>query len=352
MKKIISFSAIQSNSEVKPIQYKEIPNGVEFDMVIFSTAYNRNKAYFQVSKLLKWQNKLERIMFDFNHDLELTGGKYLGNQSKFTKLWSEFVDGELEIKATFQSTDDLVISKAKEITAPSIELMVDTDNVIFNDLGEYYIDFDWVGCALLLGVPAGSGDARISGEIKEFDLNLKPINKQIMQEEQVKELLKAQKVELTKEFSTQLETIKAEFGQIVAQSQSKEESVWEYMDEDGNKYRTTSKEVCNSITELVESGEVNDTLMTLMKSKGFEIKKFEIENDTSEEDKPDEENKNEGEETPPEELKTIENSLNQAEELADKMKQFKSEDKVENRDTDVSKSADEPRSYAEFIANL
>ncbi len=177
-KKLITFSTPQKNfAKNKPLDFVKVDKGFEVDMMIFSTANNRNKVYFQVSDLLKWQGKEKSLLFNFNHDLSLSEGKYLSNKNEFTKIWSEVNGGEFEIWARFRTTDKEVIAKKDEITQPSIELMVDEETAIISEKGEYYDSVDYQGTALLLGVPAGSGQTRI-GETKSFDLDKEKENNQ------------------------------------------------------------------------------------------------------------------------------------------------------------------------------
>ena len=214
MKRLFKFSLPQAVFASQPLNFQEVSGGFEVEMMIFSTAFNRNKAYFQVSDLMKWKNKLDSIMFNFNHDLSLSGGKYLGNQNKFTSLRADYSTGELEIFANFKTTDPVVVARKSEITAPSIELMADEEDCICNENGEYFQTFDWVGCALLLGIIAGSGNARV-GEIKDFNL-LQHYNIQTdMTTEEVQALLNAQAETLTTNFTAQNDAILKKFQEVV-----------------------------------------------------------------------------------------------------------------------------------------
>jgi hypothetical protein len=289
MKKIIAFSVpAEMRDEVisrQTVREFADGSGFEVDQVIFSTAYNRNKCFFQVSKLLGYSNKLSKLLFDLNHDLAQTGGEYVAyQQAGYTKIWSEMNGENLEVHGTFRSTSPYFIAIKDKINAPSVELLVDESTAIINENGEYYDQFEWVGTAQLTGQMAGSGDARNISEIREFNLDLTPkehkqFNNNIMQEEQVKALLDEQKETLTKDFTTQLEGIKKEFSEVVSQSQSQNQSVWEWTDtETGNTYRQTYKEVRQSLTELM-SGEVpateedmnSNVIIQAMKAKGFQI---------------------------------------------------------------------------------
>ena len=169
MKKIYKFSAEVASATNQTVQFKEIEGGVEFDLVFFSTAWNRNKAYFQVSDLLRWSNKPEKLLANFNHNLAESGGKYLGNQTRVVSLAGRYNEGSYEIYGTVRSTDPAVIARKYEITAPSIELEVDSDDVkeFVDGSGAYFTDYEWVGYALLTGIMAGSGDTRVT-DIREF----------------------------------------------------------------------------------------------------------------------------------------------------------------------------------------
>ncbi len=331
MKRLLHFSLPQAIFASQPLEFKEVSGGFEVEMMIFSTADNRNKAYFQVSNLMKWQKKLDSIMFNFNHDLRLSGGKYLGNQNKFTALRADYSTGELEIFANFRTTDPIVVAKKTEITAPSVELMVNDEDCICNEFGQYFTEIDWVGCALLLGVVAGSGNARV-GEIKDFK-HLSTFNTdQNMTKEEIQELLNAQAETLTATFKAENEANLKTFGEVVAQSQRASEGTYEYTDDDGNKYRCTSKDMYQSITELIEKGTVSGGLTELMKAKKLEVKAFNTETskpvtDVTEPTLEELEDQ--------EILAQVQASLKTAEKREEILKQFKDSKQVANRDNDV-----------------
>lgn len=209
--KIVSFYCKQQTDQQDKtvVKFESVQNGFEVNMMLFSTAQNRNHSYFQVSDLLKWSNKLESILTNLNHNLSLSGGKYLGNLNRWTKIWGSFNNGDLEIWGTFRTEDPLVISKKDQITAPSIELLVDERDIIKDDKGEYFITFDWVGVALLLGVPAGSGGARLV-DIHEYDLAQFPdlknrvnhAHKETPTHKEITSLLENQKQQLINYFDT------------------------------------------------------------------------------------------------------------------------------------------------------
>jgi len=334
MKRLLHFSLPQAVFASQPLQFMEVNGGFEVEMMIFSTAFNRNKAYFQVSDLMKWQNKLDSILFDFNHDLNLSGGKYLGNQNKFTKLRADYSTGELEIFATFKTTDPVVVARKNEITAPSIELMVDEENCICNEFGEYYTSIDWVGCALLLGIVAGSGNARV-GEIKEFN-HLSIFNIQNdMNKEEIQALLDAQKGDLKAEFKAQTEASLKSFGEIVRSGQSATVAEHEYTDDEGNKYKTTEKSMWQSITELVEKGTVSGELLELMKAKKLEVKAFSDESGDDTTPPPADPEPTPEELEDQEILAQVQASLKTAEKREELLKQFSDSKQVANRESDV-----------------
>jgi hypothetical protein len=215
MKRLLTFALPQVVFESKPLEFKEDSGGYEITAMLFSTAYNRNKAYFQVSDLMKWVNKTESILNDLDHDLTITGGKYFGTKdTKLAKIWHQFTDGDLEIWGTLQTKDPLFVANIDKITAPSIELMVNEEDCICNEFGEYYTQIDWVGIGWLRGMVAGSGNARVT-EIKEFN-HLSTFNiQQDMTKEEVQELLNAQAETLTATFEARDEALLKKFQEVV-----------------------------------------------------------------------------------------------------------------------------------------
>jgi len=348
MKRLYQFSIPQAEFQSKSLNFAEVDGGFEAEMMLFSTAFNRNKAYFQVSDLMKWANKLDSIMFNFNHDLNLSSGKYLGNQNKFTAIRPDYSTGELEIFATFRTTDPMVVARKSEITAPSVELMVDDENCISSENGEYFTAFDWVGCALLLGVIAGSGNARV-GQIKDFNI-LQQFNiTNDMTKEEMNELLTAQKTEL-------LATFEAKIGDIVSRTKDQSACTSTYTDEKGNKYETNSMSMWESITTLIESGQVTGALSVLMNAKKLEVKEFGSE-------------ENEQETPPPPELPAeptaeeledaavladVQMKLQNVEKRAAIMSNFKAEKLVSDRESDAPNAVTSPeyKTKSSFISNL
>lgn len=204
---LISFTSEITKSQTPSVKetFLEGVKGAEITLVVFSKV-NRNKAYFQLTQLLEYEDKLTSILHNFNHNLAETGNKYLGNSTKFTEIWEE--DGEIWGKVL--STDSAFLRRLPEITGGSVELEIDTDDIkeFADGSGRYFLNIDWVGFGWLTGVVAGSGGARIT-DIQTFNqtYNLK----NIMQENEVKALLEAQKTALTTEFEAKLENLKLEF---------------------------------------------------------------------------------------------------------------------------------------------
>ena len=249
-KRLFQFSTASDNSgEIKPVEFAAVEGGFEADMMLFSTVQNRNHAFFQVSDLMKWEGKLEAIMTNFNHDLKLSSNKYLGNLNKWVKIWTQFNGGALEIWSTFRTEDASVVSRKNEITGPSIELLVDEANIISGKSGEYFTDFDWVGVALLLGVPAGSGGARVS-EIRDFNFSQIFNLKNNMQEDEVKALLEAQK----QEFATQLEAKFAAVNEVISQSENQGSGKYTWVGEDGCTYEESYESAFKSLVKCIEDG--------------------------------------------------------------------------------------------------
>ena len=281
---------------------KDQPAKIEIDMMIFSTAYNRNRAYFQVSQLLKWSNKLTRIGFNFNHDLALSEKRYLKNTNQFSKIEPKFVDGETEIWATFASTDPAVIEKRDDITAPSIELLVAEENTIRNERGEYFTDFDWVGTALLLGVPQGSGDSRVV-EVREYTADL---SKELEPAKSELELFKSHVDNELNKMTAQFAVAQAKVLSDIKNS-SNGNCVW--VAADGNEYTRNWEEIYNETISVIESQEVPEStenpLIQMMKAKGFSFTKTHLDK--------------------------MSESLTKAEKIQEKMSNFRTEELLEDR---------------------
>ena len=189
MKHRINFSSVVSKKPAA-VSFEKTPDGAIFKEVVFFTdVYNRNNAFFQVSYLMKFRKSLSSIMFNFNHDLEQTGGVYLGNQTKILNLQQRINDGVYEVYGDVETKDKRVLKRLKDITAVSIELEVDDTDVLpfANGKGYYFKNIDWMGVAFLTGLPQGSGNARL-GDIQTFNQN----NSSNMNKDQLKEYLKSE----------------------------------------------------------------------------------------------------------------------------------------------------------------
>ena len=207
-KKIISFGNALSGNAKSKVTFEQIEIGENKTLgirglfVLFSTNHNRNKAYFQVTDLLKLAGKETKLLTNFNHNLDETGGQYLGNLSKWSNIQGYWTGDAFEIVGEFISTDPVVMSRKDEITAPSIEILVDEEDTIRDNKGrEYYTKFEPYGVALLTGQMAGSGDARLL-DIQEFNIKHKPLNN--MDEKTLKNNLEAFKADLLCEFDQKL----------------------------------------------------------------------------------------------------------------------------------------------------
>ena len=62
--------------EAQVRNFQEIPNGVQWEAVIFSSEFNRNKSYFDIQKMKRWSGKLEKVLLNNNHK-----GKYFSVQT-------------------------------------------------------------------------------------------------------------------------------------------------------------------------------------------------------------------------------------------------------------------------------
>lgn len=162
-------------------------NGVQWDAVIFSSEFNRNKAFFDIYKLARWKDKLEKILMRDDH-----AGKYFAySQDGIQDFNIKTNDkGETEVYSVVRSTNPDKIRNPNQVTAFSIELAVDPKNIIYNENGEYYIDYEWIGLSYLRGDPAGSGDSRILS-VKTFNLTnqAETQNKSFMTNDEIKELI-------------------------------------------------------------------------------------------------------------------------------------------------------------------
>jgi hypothetical protein len=210
--------------EIKTFKVDEEKKTVEWEAVIFSSEFNRNKAFFDVTKMNRWSKKLEKIQFNDNHN-----GKYF---STVTDKIVEFKivedeSGAVEALAKIQSTNPEKVLNPEKVTGFSIEIQVDKNNVIKNENGEYYKDYEWVGVAYLKGQLAGSGDTRILSlrtfsmveeEIEEQTPSTPPVDDN--KTEEIEELrkqfeeLKAFKLAKEEEETKEIEELKKQFSEI------------------------------------------------------------------------------------------------------------------------------------------
>ncbi len=315
--------------------------GFEIDQCLFTDLLFRNKQYFQATHLLRVKNRLSSIIYNFNHDLSETGGQYLGNKTQLINIWSEYNDGVFEIWGTTRSTDPIVVARKDEITAPSVECAVETDSLIQNELGLYSPEIDFYGIGLLTGVIAGSGGTR-NGEIRNFNFNLNNIN---MTEQQVKELLEAQKNAITLDFSQKLDKTVLEFSEKVTnQSQSQTKGVCSWVGSDGKTYTESWESICKSMIK-VKDAESETAMMEFKNKFGLpEDFKFQAEAEGQETAGGESEDENSDTET----LTNIENNLKQAEILKNSMKGSKEEE----TDPQGADKTPAKQSYSSFINSL
>jgi hypothetical protein len=130
--------------EAKLRNFQSTPNGVRWEAVIFSSEFNRNAYYFDIYKLLRWKNRLNAILFNNKHD-----GKYFSyTTDKLLDIKVSTDDnGITECYAIIESTNPEKRANPEMVTGFSIEISVKPENVIKNENGEFYTDFEWVGIA-------------------------------------------------------------------------------------------------------------------------------------------------------------------------------------------------------------
>jgi hypothetical protein len=341
----INFSVAQPKPRTEVFRnYKseDGKEGFEIDQCLFTDLLFRNKQYFQATHLLRVKNRLSSIIYNFNHDLSETDDQYLGNKTQLINIWSEYNDGVFEIWGTTRSTDPTVVARKDEITAPSVECAVETDNLIQNELGLYSPEIDFYGIGLLTGVIAGSGGTR-NGEIRNFNFNLNNIN---MTEQQLKELLEAQKNAITLDFSQKLDKTVLEFSEKVTnQSQSQTKGVCSWVGSDGKTYTESWESIYKSMIKVKDAESetaISETAMMEFKNKfGLpEDFKFQAEGQETTGDKGEHENSD------TETLTNIENNLKQAEKIKNSMKDSKEEE------TDPQGANPAKQSYSSFINSL
>jgi hypothetical protein len=300
---------------------------IEFSMCVFSTGFNRNHAYFQVSKLLEYREKLSRLLSNINHS-----DKYLKNLTKYSNIRGEFKESNLEIWVDVKSTDPELIKYKDEITAPSIELLVEEKNLISSKNGEYFIDFDWVAISYLTGIPAGCGDARIES-IRQYDYNFN--NKNNMKEEEIKKLLEEQENKLKAEFKAENEKIIIEFNKKIAEENTENKGEYTYINDKGETIKTSWKSIYLSLTEILENEEIKEDspLILMMKAKNFKLVKEEkILPKTKEEI----------------EIENANESVIKAEEFAAKMKTVRTDEELNK----VSKPAETKENFSTTLKKM
>jgi uncharacterized membrane-anchored protein YhcB (DUF1043 family) len=270
--------------EAQQRNFAVTPNGVQWEAVIFSSEFNRNKYFFDIYKLKRWANKLEKVLLNNNHD-----GKYFANSTDKIVSINVTTDdnGVTECFAVVESTNAEKKANPEMVTGFSLELAVDEKDVIANENGEYYPDYEWIGMAYLNGILAGSGDSRILSTKTFSQAN----QTNIMNEDQIKALLEAQKTELVKEFKASLETATESItAKVFEHLESQKPEVVESISQ-------PEPEIVEPPVEVAESTDPEPTETV----------------ETQEEDPT---------------LKVIENQLNHAENLKNQMKQFSSEELV------------------------
>ena len=333
--------------EAKSRNFQETPNGVQWEAVIFSSEFNRNSAYFDIHKLARWAKKLNKVMMNNNHD-----GKYFSAVTdKITSIEvTTDENGITECFAVVESTNKEKRESPEMVTGFSIELMVEAKNVISNENGEYYIDYEWVGMAYLISGLAGSGDTRL--------LSMKTFNQKInnnMTEGQIKVFLAEQKEELQKEFSDKLEAQAKEFAatqeDLIRKNQVDTKGTCSWVGDNGEIYTKSWQDIYTSVLTVLGNtdGDAESPEVMAFKAKfglpadfSLKLKKFE------EESKAEEIEPEEVQEAPADEdLTKIENALNTAESLKKQMSLGNKEEEQVNLNGDVTPPALSP-SEAQF----
>lgn len=332
--------------EAEARNFETTATGVRWEAVIFSSEFNRNKAYFDVNKLQRWANKLNKILLNDDHD-----GKYFSiTTDKITAIKVQTDEqGVTEVFAVVESTNPEKVTDPTIVTGFSIELMVNAKDVIANENGEYYIDFEWIGMAYLRGQLAGSGDTRLLS-MRTF---AQAQNNKTMTEDQIKAMLAEQADQLKQTFKAETDELKADFtaqvGDIVDKYKSQSISTSNYTDEEGNKYETNSISIWESITTLIEKGEMTGALYDLLKAKKLEVKPFsatsegEGKNTDTDEKQDEEEN----------ELQKIEHSLKHAKNFKKQMSKLGIEEELSDHQSESKKTADSTKTKVSlFLAKF
>lgn len=238
------------------------------DVVFFSTAFNRNNAYFQVSDLMLFANKLKKLLQNFNHDLSLSGNKYLSNKDiEVVGFGHRIVDGDYEIYAEeVSTTDPEVVAYANEITGVSIELEIDEDDIKFfaGGGGAYFKRIDWLGWAWLLGEPAGSGNTRIQ-DIEIFAQKIKEDITDNMNEKQFTEYLE------TEEGKKNLKTFVEANPEIIGGYKTETNSVDKFKNENGEIIEVTSKSTYEEIAKKIKEDLIAEFGLAKPKTAKFKV---------------------------------------------------------------------------------
>lgn len=254
--------------EAQVRNFQEIPNGVQWEAVIFSSEFNRNKSYFDIQKMKRWAGKLEKVLLNNNHK-----GKYFSVQTdKVVELKVETNEtGVTEAYAIVQSINEEKRKNPEMVTGFSIELMVDGKDVIANENGEYYIDYEWVGLAYLTGELAGSGDTRLLS-MKTFSQSEgenNQNNNNSMNEEQIKALLAEQEAKLTAAFAQKEAELKKFAEELVSKQQSTTNGEASWKGEDGKIYTEKWQNIYTSIITAMTEDEPSEPQVL-----GFLAQKF------------------------------------------------------------------------------
>jgi hypothetical protein len=99
--------------------FKTTDGPVEYEAVIFSSEFNRNKAFFDISKMKRWSDKLNKVLLNNSHD-----GKYFSvTTDKIKELRIETDEnGITEAYAIIESTNPEKVANPSAVTGFSIEL--------------------------------------------------------------------------------------------------------------------------------------------------------------------------------------------------------------------------------------
>jgi hypothetical protein len=329
--------------------FEATATGVRWEAVIFSSEFNRNKAYFDLNKMRRWVNKLTKVLLNDDHN-----EKYFSittDQIESIEIVSDD-SGVTEVYAVVVSTNPKKVADPTIVTGFSIEVMVDAKNVISNENGEYYIDFEWVGMAYLTGQLAGSGDTRLLSMRTFADAQ----NNTTMTEDQIKVLLAEQADQLKQTFKAETDEIKADFAsqmeQLISSNQVKTEGTCSWVD-DGVTYTEKWSDLYTSaVTAIGSESPSAEDIMDYM-AKKFGIKKFQTEGDDTDGNDEDQGKDDDGNDNEEEnELKKIEQSLTHANKLKTQMKQFNGQEELSGHQNEPEKTADTAKVVSGFLAKF